>query len=660
MKIFIIGIFLLISYSNVQANSFADRLTSFGLKSFIVGTETYSVCPDAGPTVEVCVTQKENQYVYDQAYGGRGANGGNVVFAANQLEQTLPAGWYEGKTASLDSRLFSPGNFDVSLTLFGVTGFPLGSGSLSECSYGSLATPVPINDKCKVTGSHYIYSAPNAYGVRSMNCATPTATTTMNSTKCWLQTGSGVYLAGPSILPMCSTKVDPTGLVSQDCLAPKDDPGVTDSYYYTTAYNGKSGNCSFSPAGIANTTSCYVPNDKSYFKVTNACTINSANIVACDVTAGNYPYTELYGGRGVACDAVSNVSNCWFGSANKSSGIGVNLTAANIKTGVDIFGVVGTFDGNPTEWGTGAPKNNGVAKGTYKDESYCGLDMKWTKLSGCVSNTAHRLVPDIATDHDGESSAFFVDRTSWGTSQCGLTGVIDTRINDCVTVINAALSGASVAQTNRNTSTWNGDGSVGNSGFGTWKLVSRVNATGVGFVEVWRDENTKMYWSSRVSANVNWCRASGSSNNLKLPDLAENDPSNICNLQANQEQNVSLSIISACYEDTGFSDNYSDIPQFVHGTVPSGKAAGKAGIHSSSTQKMYWRLPTVYDYKIAHYDGMKFVLPDMAGANANEEWTASVYSSDRSKAWTFQSASGQKSFKTRSLKLAARCIGRGF
>lgn len=632
----------------------------FFIFSAAFGGEAYSMCPDTGPTTEVCVTKKPNQYVYDTAYGGRGVMGSDVVFRENKLEQNLPAGWYDGNSASLDVRLYSPGNFDVSLTLFGIAGFPLGSSALSECAYGNLASPIQIVDKCKVTASHFIYRSPDTYGARTMNCATPTSTTTINANKCWLQTGSGVYLAGPSALPMCSTKVDPNGLISQDCIAPKHDPGVTESFYYTSAYNGKSGNCLFSAGGMANTSSCFVPADKTYFKITNACTVDALNTVACDMTAGNYPYSEQYGGRGVACDAVSNTSNCWFSATNKSSDLGANLIAANVKTGIDLFGVVGTYEGNPTEWGTGAPKNNGTVRGTYKDESYCGLDMKWTKLSGCVANTAHRWVPAVSTDHDGESSAFYVDRSSWGASQCGLTGTVDTRISDCVTVINSALSGATVSQTQRNTATWNSDGSVGNSAFGVWKLVSRVNATGVGFVEVWRDENTKLYWSSRVSSNINWCRASGSSNNLKLPDIAENDPSNICNQQANQEQNVAQNIISACYEDTGFSDNYTDIPQFTHGTVASGKAAGKAGIHSTSTQKVYWRLPTVYDYKIAHYNGMKFVLPDMGGANANEEWTSSVYSADRSKAWTFQSASGQKSFKTRSLKLAARCIGRGF
>ncbi|GEM_PF-1683417 len=649
MRYSIIYILIIATMSSASAQSLLSRLTSFITNS----GEAYPACPDAGPTPDVCVTTKANMYVYDQAYGGRGAVGGNVVFSQNKLEQTLPAGWYEGKQASLDSALFSPGNFDASLTLFGVTGVPLGSSSLSECSYGTVSAPIPLTDKCKVTASNFIYQSPNMYGVRTLNCATPTSTTTMNPSRCWLQTGSGVYLAGQSTLPLCETKVDATGMISQDCMAPKNDPGVADSYYYATAYNGRGAVCASSSGGTANTSSCYVPNDKTYYKVTNACTINAANTVACDVTAGNYPYTEQYGGRSVACDAVSNVSNCWFGSANKSSGIGSSLVAANVKTGKDIFGVVGTFDGNPTEWGTGAPKNNGTIKGTYKDESYCGLDMKWTKASGCVSNTAHRLVPVVATDHDGEASAFYVDRTAWGTSQCGLTGTVDARISNCVTVINAALSGASVAQNMRNTSTWNSDGSMGNSGFGTWKLVTRLNVASVGYVEVWRDENTKLFWSSRVSANVNWCRASGSHNNIKLPDLAENDPSNICNQQANQEQLSSQNIISACFEDTGFSDNHADIPS--DGT----KAAGKAGLHSSSTQKVYWRLPTIYDYRIAHYNGMKFVLPDMGGANANDEWTATVYSGDRSKAWTFQSASGQKSYKTRSLKLAARCIGRG-
>ncbi len=625
-------------------------------------SDSYSSCPDSsGPTLEVCSTSKSKQYVYDQEFGGRFSATDNILLTENKLEHNLPAGWYLDKTVKLDSRLFSPGNFDISLTLFGIPGFNLtGGAALSECDYGTSSTPIPLSARCKITASNYIYTPPNIYGVRTTNCATPGATTTMNADKCWLQVGSGTYLAGPSVLPQCNLNVDTSGKVTQDCLAPKNVPATSDSYYYSSAYNGKGLVCNYSDVGVANTTSCYVPNDKTYFKVTNACTINAANAIACDVTAGNFPYTELYGGRSVACDAVSNTSNCWFSSANKSSGIGSNLIDVNIRTGVNIFGIAGNYDGNPTLWGTGAAKDNGVIKGTYKDESYCGLDMKWAKATGCSPNTAHRWVPVVATDHDGESSSFFVDRTNWGLVECGLSGIVDTRISDCVTKVNAALASASVAANSRNTATWNSNGSMGNSGFSIWKLVSRVNATSVGIVEVWRDENTKLFWSSRVSANLNWCRASGSSNNLKLPDIAENDISNICNQQANQEQVTTQNIISACYEDTGYSDNYADIAQFVHGTVPNGQAAGKGGIHSTSTQKIYWRLPTLYDYRIANYDGMRFVLPDMTGANANEEWTATVYSIDRSKAWTFQSSNAQKSYKSRNLKLAVRCLGRGF
>lgn len=655
-KIYIFILFLII-FSTAKAQSFTDRLVSF-----LSPTETYSVCSETGATQAVCTTAKPGLYVYYAEYGGRGTNATNVLFYDNKLEHTLPAGWYEGKTAQLDPRLFSASNFDTSLVLFGVTGFPLASGpALSECTYGTLSTPAPLTTRCKMTASNYFYPAPDTYGARTNECATPGATTTMNTNKCWLKVGSGTYLASPSILPECKVSVTTDGLVSQDCTAPKSLIGDVESYYYNNPYNGKSAICNSSVGGAANVTSCYVPSDKNYFKVTNACSINAANSLACDVPSGNYPYTDVYGGRGAACDSVSVTSNCWFASANKSSGIGSNLIDTNIRTGINIFGIVGTYDGNPTEWGTGAPKNNGTIKGTYKDESFCGLDMKWSKVSGCGANTAHRWVPVVATDHEGENSSYFVDRTTWGTTECGLTGVVDTRISDCVAKINTALSNASVVGNSRNTSTWNANGSMGNSGFGPWKLVSRVNATsGVGIVEVWRDENTKLYWSSRVSANVNWCRAAGSSNNPKFPDLAENDPANICNQQTNQQQDSNLSIISACYEDTGFSDNHSDITQFTHGTVTSGKASGKAGIHSTSTQKMFWRLPTIYDYRIANYNGMRFVLPDMSGANTNEEWTATVYSLDRAKAWTFQSASGQKMYKNRGLKLAARCIGRGF
>jgi hypothetical protein len=171
-------------------------------------------------------------------------------------------------------------------------------------------------------------------------------------------------------------------------------------------------------------------------------------------------------------------------------------------------------------------------------------------------------------------------------------------------------------------------------------------------VEVWRDERTMMLWSSLVSEGINWCKASGSSNsaNVSLNNrYKENDPSDICDDSANQNQGAGVPVISACLEDLGFTSVDSDI-----------NINGKADMNLTSTPKIHWRMPTFYDYEVAEFNGIRFVLPDMGTQRTVPlvEWTATVNSANRAEAWGINSMDGAHRTINRSDLAGVRCIGR--
>ncbi|HPI41616.1 MAG TPA: hypothetical protein PLJ21_12480, partial [Pseudobdellovibrionaceae bacterium] len=84
-------------------------------------------------------------------------------------------------------------------------------------------------------------------------------------------------------------------------------------------------------------------------------------------------------------------------------------------------------------------------------------------------------------------------------SDCGTSqSTIALRVADCVTQ-------------NPATSSWNGSTQC-NGGEGVWKLVSRSGAN----KEVWQDQRTGLIWSSTVSTSINWCQATGNTQNAPV------------------------------------------------------------------------------------------------------------------------------------------------
>ena len=471
------------------------------------------------------------------------------------------------------------------------------------------------------------------------------------------------------------------------------EPCLTVANQYVTGSNGSSvngndGELSFAiPDGYYAGMTCSasdtdlvaanIVNGVSIFGVTGTasgpfpgCTDEALNNSQCSTQANRYVYTSSYGGRSATCSVGLNAAACWTNSTNQymtsTAGGNVNgaegslsatipagyysgaqtatmsdadLLATNIRSGTTIFGTLGT-----------------LLADTSKSNAH--RDLGSTQLSQNQEVTTHagsggtpelpanyRAVPDILKDDEGDSGTNVtkVNRTAplnWDTGcsgspcTCGASGSIEDRINDCATVIGAEAS-------------W--DGAVkGNAGQGVWKLVSRTGspASGMG-KEVWKDMRTGLLWSSKVSTSLNWCKASGSNEILNNP-FAADDPSNYCDhdqITPEQYQNEDDGdlAISACYED---GENYFT-------TSDAGiNNNGKAGLGYPSVR---WRLPTIFDYKHADINGLRFVLPD---ADVSWEWSSSVLSTNRNNAWIFGGSSGLVVTNLRTSNQDVRCVGR--
>lgn len=350
-----------------------------------------------------------------------------------------------------------------------------------------------------------------------------------------------------------------------------------------------------------------------------------------------------------------------------------NLIASNIKNGVTILGILGTYTGSGG--GSGGGVSSALTSNIHRDSGAAA----WSQFKESVDDAGqnyslaiYRAIPNITKDDDGYTgtSVTSVDRTGWSGQTCGTSqATIEDRIADCAA---HGIIGANA--------TW--DGTVkGNAGQSVWKLVTRaadLHSSGRAR-EVWRDERTGLLWSSLVSGlacldddcntspvddgknGLNWCKASGSNNITNNPTAQPdeyNDPVNglqaynYCDNPTYQTTGTGPTdkAVSACFEDgeNFFTTNDAKIDN-----------AGKAGLGYSSTPKVAWRLPNKYDYVQAEADGLRFVLPDNMNRNANNvEWSASVVSNYRYLAWFFDPNIGSFDYYGRSNSSSVRCVGR--
>lgn len=378
------------------------------------------------------------------------------------------------------------------------------------------------------------------------------------------------------------------------------------------------------------------------------CTLNTASTGTCKIsTVGTIPTTTFgsniasYSNPTATTSITASIPNGFYSSKSVSF-TDLFLLPANIKSGITIFGVTGTSAGN-------ASNAHRDLAGTQlsaaaEASTYAGIALPAT------GGYTYRDVPKISKDDDGTTggSVSYVNRTSWTGLVCGTSGTLDQRITNCAGVLGS-------------TATWTGEAN-GNGGQGNWKIVTRsgdCTSTAPNRVckEVWRDENTQLLWSSKVSEAINWCKSSGS-NNIGGNPSAEDDLQNFCDNASYQA--VVVQAISACHDDNSVN--------FINTDASLTNTAGKGALNKSSTPAVAWRLPTRADYQQANNDGMRFVLPDagskISGATSTYEWTSSVLSTSRASAWIFDSYLGYFATNSRELttysgtNVGVRCIGR--
>lgn len=277
-----------------------------------------------------------------------------------------------------------------------------------------------------------------------------------------------------------------------------------------------------------------------------------------------------------------------------------------------------------------------VNRGICSDSSYvtrlsCETSgATWTPYS---LPSGYRAVADVTKDDDGfvaaSTTSSEIIMAGRPTVDCGSTQTtIHARITDCASKngLNAAWDGAQ----------------MGNYGYGTWKLVSRIGLN----KEVWQDQRTRLLWSSQVTTAANWCRAAG--------NVQGNDPSNICNNTSYQNQTTP---ISWCVELSSLNPAGSE--NWTIGTYLSAKG-GMGKIATTTSPSVLWRLPTLYDYLQANLNGIRFVMPDMIAGTASNEWTSTVAGNARNTAWKFTTTNGviTNTSATRSTSAPVRCVGR--
>lgn len=603
-----------------------------------------------------CVVNVEKTYTYNSEYNGRTALGENLTGTPSQKDVTIPTGYYSDMTATISDVNLVAGNIKSGINIFGVVG-DLAASNVNDCTAFTDGTQVPASCAFKLKNDKYIYQ--QQYGGRNKSCVINSSAATGETLdgKCWLDSAASKYLSAERYnYPACTMG----SLATSECKVQEN------AYLYSSLYGGRSGVCEINKI---NSNKCWIneANRRVYsvqFCKENPAVNDAINFVACFPSAiGNWVYQQPYGGRNVNCDPSAS-GRCYFDQDTKTK-TDVDLVPANIKSGEKVFGVIGDFVTSGFYWGSGAHRTAGGANKRVvytlptllePPEAQRPYSVIETKVVPADEFPAHyRAVPNISTDNevadisdDEDGATALVNRTGWGLTECGTAnGKVDARIANCVTVFAA-------------NATWNGI-TAGNAGQGSWSLVSRKNISG-SMYEVWRDNSTELLWSSRVStvSGLNWCKASGNSNSQKVDEnFREDDPSNICDSSTYQNNGINHPI-SACVE--GFGGYLADDNDPKFGFLSTGTAQqGKAGLMTlPSAQKangrVFWRLPTTYDYMLANHNGLRFVLPDIS--SGGDEWTATTFSGDSTQAWVFSSTDGYRKIQPKTSNLHVRCLGR--
>lgn len=621
---------------------------------------TSQKCIEGASAAGECIVNQKGSYTYDSEFNGHTQIGTNLIGSTGSKSVTVPVGFYENKTVTLNDLDLVATNIAKGKSIFGVSG-DLDNQSLAQCVSSNLVNGMINPSTCILkTNNKNAYQTP--YGGRSQVCTpvTTAETGTSFSGPCWYQSGNNYFYPNQVDFKKC----DVNSIVKNYCEVKEGD------YLHTTAYGGRAADC---VVGQVLTSACWVKvdtaNPSTYKIVYRVKTCNedpavddAINQVACFPSKiGNWVYDQPYGGRAKNCDD-DNSGNCFFNFSTKDQSTGY-LVESNIKAGEQIYGVMGTFVTEGFYWGSGAHRDPGIKRMVYQEPPgprppsppFSEVEASYSPLS--AAPTSYRFIPKIATDSEEISNSNKVNRklndnvTPWGDTSCGQNnGTMDAKEANCRTVLGSVNT------------TWDGI-LKGNAGQGKWTLISRKNISpGVNY-EVWKDNSTGLLWSSKVSGTIGltWCKASGNSNsNLIDEKFREDDPANICDSSDGYQNNLNKHPISACIE--GFNGFITDDASATYGFMSTGtNQSGKAGLATlpvaqKNNGRVFWRLPTMYDYMLANHNGLRFVLPDVSVGS--EEWTATSSSAEVDKAWVINIGNGYRRIQPKTSELSVRCVGR--
>jgi hypothetical protein len=602
-------------YANHNVMFSEPNLVAANIKS---GVSIFGVTGNASGVLGLCATNGLQSTSCSVAANTYWTNqlGANITATEGALTSAIAAGYYDGsQTVTMSDTDLVANKIKSGVNIFGVTGTVIEE-SHSSCSANGQAGCITTTNIVSGTLRNS-FSATNG----TLNSLIPqgyydgTKSVTMSDSNLLAAnifsgvTIFGVVGTGTAAYAACADG----GLNNSQCSA------AANRYVYSTANGGRSLDCS----GGANASACWTNNTNQYVTGTLGANVSSWS-------------------NGGSATTVSGAIAAGYYSGNTISFTDAGLLSSNIRAGTSIFNVTGAYYGP-------------AMSNMHRDKATTQISQSSEAITsgGAVYTNAdpgYRAVPKISKDDEGYTggSVTKVSRTNWDTTcdattgagggtansvcKCGTSGTIDQRIADCAA---HAVIGANAA--------WDGS-TNGNAGQGTWKLVTRTGSVSSGKGrEVWRDEQTKLIWSSLVSTALNWCKASGS-NNIAGNPTVEVDSLGYCGNAghtATYQNNIGQAV-SACFEDDG-----------TYFTQAGTDQLGKGGLSRTSSPVVGWRLPTIYDFQQANINGLRFVVPDV-----NVEWSASVYSLNRGNAWIFYSDGGHVSGGSRSYDFAVRCVGR--
>ena len=541
------------------------------------------------------------------------------------------------------------------VNLFGVTGTYLSTNTLQTCSEGQntgLSGLYCLNEG-------FVYA--NEYGNRNTDCTTVNDNSDGSTTSaCYipstqLPADNKLYAIAKSTLT--SHPIIDTDYSRNDFYNPQtsgSEKRIPGGFYFelydiaqefpnclmnspTTAQL----NCLFVAQRPASGSDSYIFSGVSG-AANSSCNETGETTQNCTTTGSpRYMYSTAHDGRTTVCSNPSLLSNCFLENASKidfagtesvsQGGATVNLPllrSSNIKANVYLFGVLGSAGGE-NDWGSGMHKDWRTTPQQLRQEASNSGELD--------PNGDYYIIPRFNESNDGDwVSTAPVNRSTWGTTTCGVT---QTTLTDKIASCSSLTD-----------STW--IGSVrGNAGQSTWKLVMRTGnkSNGMG-KEVWIDTATGMLWSSLVSKGINWCQASGA-HMVDGVSYKSTGDATICGNSA--YQSTSAPIYSACMELSSGS------------TAAPSDSGGRLSLSKTSSPKVDWRIPTLYDYEIAEYHGIRLVLPDM-GVSRNDadtfaEWTGTINSAVTTEAFVFESRYGSHGSLNRKTSttdiVGVRCIG---